>query len=187
MNDESGHIEIAHRSAGTTTATKPRKALPPSGASSRPGIWFDVEPFRAIMRELPPLFYEHWQEIALDKDVIALDPDFDRYVAMDLAGILLTHTVRVDGILVGYFISLVLPALHYRRSLQAFTDIYYLAKAARRGHLAQRFFQYVAADLKRRGVQKQSIMRKLHTDPRIGLLWERLGYRPIEVHYSKLL
>jgi hypothetical protein len=40
------------------------------------GIRFAVERLSAVMHELPPLFYEHWLEVALDKDRIALDLDF---------------------------------------------------------------------------------------------------------------
>ena len=40
------------------------------------GVRFAVERFAAVMAELPPLFYEHWLEVALDKDCLALDLDF---------------------------------------------------------------------------------------------------------------
>jgi len=151
------------------------------------GIHFAVERFEKVMPELPPLFYEHWCEVALDKDRIALDPAFERYVAMDRLGVLATYTLRRDKTLKGYFIAEVVPHLHYRQSLQAIQDIYYIHPNCRQGLIAQRFFRFVMADLKRRGVQKLQIMRKLHLDPRIGDLWLRLGFRPDEVWYSKLL
>ena len=151
------------------------------------GIRFTVERFESVMPELPPLFYEHWVEVAVDKDRIALDPDFNRYVALDRAGVLAMQTVRRDGQLKGYFISEVYPHLHYQKCLMAIQDIYYIHPNCRQGGCAAAFFRFVAADLKLRGVKKQLIMRKLHLDPRIGDLWERLGYRPDEVWYSKLL
>ena len=134
------------------------------------GIRFTVERFESVMPELPPLFYEHWLEVALDR-----------------AGVLAMQTVRRDGQLKGYFISEVYPHLHYQRTLMAIQDIYYIHPNCRQGGIAAAFFRFVAADLKLRGVKKQLIMRKLHLDPRIGDLWERLGYRPDEVWYSKLL
>ena len=139
------------------------------------------------MPELPPLFYEHWQEVALDKERIALDPDFRRYVIMDNAGILAMQTLRRDGTLKGYFISEVFPHLHYQQSLTAIQDIYYIHPNCRQGFVAANFFKFVASDLKARGVQKFLVMRKLHLDPRIGDLWERLGYRADEIWYSKIL
>lgn len=139
------------------------------------------------MAELPPLFYRHWMEVATDKDRIALDPDWQKYCEIDGAGLLVCHTLRVEGELAGYFISVVVPALHYKRSLQAFQDIYYILPEYRQGWLAYRFFRWTDRELKNRGVQRRSVMRKLHLDPRLDRLWLRLGYRPIEMWYSKIL
>src|SRR6516165_1241323 len=139
------------QSTNTPPATAPRTKLP-SAASSRyhdiidcppcvqralcgtmttistrdaaTGIRFTVERFESVMPELPPLFYEHWVEVAVDKDRIALDPDFNRYIALDRAGVLAMQTVRRDGQLKGYFISEVFPHLHYQRTLMAIQDIY---------------------------------------------------------------
>lgn len=148
---------------------------------------FQAENFRSFMGELPPLLYEHWLEVALDRDKIKLDPDFEKYVTIDDAGMLSSQTMRDNGKLVGYFISIVVPHLHYRQSLTASTDVYYIDPAHRRGLSSYRFLKFVERDLKRRGVQKHYTMRKLHLDPRIGDLWERLGYKPVELWYTKIL
>jgi hypothetical protein len=139
------------------------------------------------MEELPSLFYAHWLEVASDKDRISLDPDWQKYCQMDGAGMLVCHTLRVGGKLYGYFFSVVVPHLHYRKSLTAIQDIYYVARECRHGWLPYRFFKWTDKELKGRGVQRRYVMRKYARDPRIGNLWLRLGYRTNEVWYSKIL
>ena len=48
------------------------------------------------------MFHEHWKELALNQDTIKLDPDWDKFYALDVQGILRILTVRVEGRLVGY-------------------------------------------------------------------------------------
>ncbi len=161
-----------------------------SGAAAphrQPRFSFQAETFRSFMGELPPLLYQHWLEVALDRDKIKLEPNFEAYLAIDDAGCLASQTMRDDGALVGYFISIVVPHLHYKSSLTASTDVYFIDPAHRRGLVSYRFLRFVMRDLKRRGVQKHYTMRKLHLDPRIGDLWERLGYKPVELWYTKIL
>jgi hypothetical protein len=148
---------------------------------------FGVERFRDIMHELPPLFLAHWKEVAIDRESIALEPDFDKYVALDAAGVLAVQTARRDGALAGYFFSLVVPHLHYRSCLAALTDIYFLDPAARTGFAYPRFFAFVARDLRSRGVKKHWTMTKCHLNPKLGELWERMGYRRTETVYTKIL
>lgn len=160
-------------------------SLTPAVPDSGGGLSFQVERFADIMAELPPLFYEHWQEVAVDRDRITLEPDFAKYVQMEQAGILAVQTVRADGELVGYFFTAILPLLHYKSWMAGVTDIYFI-RPLYRGQ-GWRFFRFVIQDLKSRGVQKHFTMAKLHMDPRIGLLWQRMGYKPVETWFSKIL
>lgn len=148
---------------------------------------FGVERFRDIMHDLPPLFYAHWKEVAIDQDKVALDPDFDRYIELDKMGLLAIQTARLNGRLAGYFFTLVLPHLHYASLCAGLTDIYYLDHRARSGWGYPRFFRYVMDDLAKRGVKKHWTMTKCHLDPRLGEIWERMGYRRTETVYTRML
>jgi hypothetical protein len=148
---------------------------------------FATARFQEIMFDLPPLFLAHWKEVAIDRDRIALEPNFRQYQALDEAGCLAIQTARWDGDLAGYFFTLIVPHLHYQSCLAGLTDMYYLNERARVGWGYPRFFRYVMRDLAERGVKKHWTMTKCHLNPSLGQLWERMGYRRTETVYTKIL
>ena len=170
-------MRVSSQAAGSSLLTAAPQTAPLS---------FQVERFADMMAELPPLIYRHWREIALNQDAIKLDPDWEKYLALERAGCLFVATVRDGGALQGYWISFVYPHLHYKNSLQSFYDVYYVDPAHRGGRTALRFFRFVEAELKARGVQKLHTMVKLHRN-RASRLWEKLGYTAVEVVYTKVI
>lgn len=137
-----------------------------------------------LIEEFLPLLREHFKEIAHFKDIV-LDPDFAKYEAMDLTGRLLILTARVEGELVGYAIYFVMPALHYRRSLQAFQDVLYVAPEYRGGLLGMRLLKRSDQELKRMGVEVvRQHMKAAHS---FGPLLARLGYELEDLIYVKRL
>ncbi|HTN66402.1 MAG TPA: GNAT family N-acetyltransferase [Burkholderiaceae bacterium] len=148
-------------------------------------IEFQTEPYAVMKTEIRPLLLRHWEEIALDKDSIPLDPDWDEYDRLAALGQLHILTARQDGDLIGYFVGIVRPHLHYRTSLTAFNDVLYIAPQHRRGRTALRFFTAIADGLRERGVQKLYINTKMHMD--FGPLLEFLRYRKTETIYTLLL
>lgn len=143
--------------------------------------WCDIE------YELKQLFSDHWEEIARDKEIIKLNPDYKKYQALDKAGVLQVVTVRTseEQELVGYHVSLIHSHLHYSDSLTAFTDIFFLKQEYRKGRTGIKLFQFVEKCLKQKGVQKIYMGTKLHLD--ISNILEYLGYTPIEKIYTKLI
>lgn len=148
-------------------------------------ITFKKESFTKIMHELPPLFHEHWKEVALNKKQIPLDPDWSRYMDMDALGQIHMMTVRDDGILIGYYVALVWTHLHYKTSKTAWSDILYLHPAYRLGWTGYKLFVHVERMLKAEGVQRSYVMTKAHLP--INMIMKRLKYRLIERIFSKLL
>ena len=61
------------------------------------------------------------------------NPDYDKYLEMDKAGITHTVTAREDGKIIGYHVSFIMPHLHYKQSKTCFTDIYFISKEHRKG------------------------------------------------------
>lgn len=55
-----------------------------------------VESFADRLHELKPLLPLHWEELALDKDKVPLDPQYDTYIAREDHGEVLFVTLRDD-------------------------------------------------------------------------------------------
>jgi GNAT superfamily N-acetyltransferase len=165
----------------------PQKPLPLSGLAAPEFGW---ERFHAIAHELPPLFMEHWRELALNQDVISLDPDWDKYYRLDIEGVLRILTVRVpSGQLVGYVFLMVGPHLHYKSTLWGHGDMFYLDPLYRQGWTGVRLFKALIADAKTMGVVNLTLATKLHfMDNRVTKLLKRCGFMPIEtIHAMRLV
>ena len=161
--------------------------LPPK--LSAPGTpRFKWEKFRAISRELLPLWQRHWEEIAEDKDRVPLDLDFDAYFRLDLEGVLHILTVRVNGELVGYTFNLIGPHLHHHSTRTAQTEMFWLAPEQRSGWTGVRLFRLTRRGLRDRGVKLHHVNFKLSFKAgRVGKLLSRLGYRPSDIVMRQIL
>ncbi len=148
-------------------------------------ITFSVESWFEVVEEMKPLWPAHWEEVAMNKDEIKLNPDFKTYEQYQTDGALHIVVMRENGALVGYHISIVRPHLHYLQSLSAFTDVYYVSPKHRKGLAGIRLFQEVEKSLKARGVQKIFTGTKKHLD--MSKLFEYLGYKSTETLFTKLL
>jgi GNAT superfamily N-acetyltransferase len=142
-----------------------------------------VEQFSQVIEEAKPLLFRHWEEIALDKERVPLDPDWQRYAQLEAMGALSVVTMRERGRLVGYSCMVVQPGLHYRSCLEARMDIFWLAPECRGRMGGVRLFRAVEKELQRRGVKRIYAGSKLHKD--VSRLFEALGYTPIERWFSK--
>lgn len=148
-------------------------------------ITHQVELLADVKGEAVPLLRRHWEEIALNKDVVPLDPDWDMYLRMEAAGFFHATTARLDGALVGYAAYFLSRNLHYRSLFVAESDIFWLAPEHRQGMAGVRLLQAAERHLAAIGVNKVVNKVKLHHD--VGAVFERLGYAPIERVYAKLL
>lgn len=148
-------------------------------------VTYQIEHWNDIIGELKDCFLAHWDEVALDKDTILLDPDWFRYDALDRAGILHTITVRKNGVLIGYHVSLVGGHLHYASTLHAQVDIYYIKPEFRKGRTPINMFKYAEDSLRNIGVKKIYTGCKTHFDH--SRLFEFMDYRKTEIVYTKIL
>jgi GNAT superfamily N-acetyltransferase len=142
----------------------------------------------SLTEHLPELMYLlplHYEELALNKDKVPLDPQYEVYRERDAAGAVLFVTLRDAGELVGYFVGFIAPGLHYKTCLTCTMDIFYLRKDKRTGSGGVRLFRFVEAELKRRGVQRWFMGSKVHADA--SALFKRIGAAPVETYYSKWL
>lgn len=148
-------------------------------------VTYQVEQYPDIIEEMKGLFDAHWAEIASDRDAIKLNPKYDSYMNMHLAGLLHMVTARENGVMVGYLVSFVNTHLHYADCLTAHWDIYYISPSHRKGMVGIKLFTFSEKALIERGVQKIYAHTKIKND--IGTLLERLGYSPCERIYTKLV
>lgn len=148
-------------------------------------ITVQQEVFPPFLTECKPLFPKHWEELALDKDKIPLDPDYDEYLRRDKAGLVMPVTAREDGQLVGYSVNFVAPGLHYKTCLTLTTDIYWVLPDARGAKIGFALFGEVERLAKARGVQRIFAGVKEHFSA--GWMFERMGYLKVETYYSKFI
>ena len=134
----------------------------------------------------------HWDEVAVDKDIIPLAPDWDRAFKLQENDILHTAAMRRDGQLVGYNAFLVMPALHYRFTIHAINDVIFVSPEER-GTAGIKMIRGCEAMLRELGVVKILYHTKLHVavgakrQALVGDILSRLGYRLDEHIYSRLL
>ena len=144
-----------------------------------------VESLTDRLPELKPLFPLHFEELALNKDKVPLDPQYEVYLERDRQGAVLFVAARDAGELVGYFVGFIAPGLHYKTCLTCTMDIFYIHPSKRTGSAGIRLFRAVEAELRRRGVQRWFMGSKLHADA--SALFKRIGAVPVETYYSKWL
>lgn len=150
-----------------------------------PPLTFMVETWADCRTEMAPLWFVHWQEIAIHRDVIALDPDLEQYAAMQAAGMLCLLIARCEGRMVGYYASIIKPHLHYRTVLHAFTDVYYLLPEFRKGRNGIRLIDAAKRVWRERGVKKAFTATKKHLN--MGPVLLATGWEQTEDTYCILL
>ena len=144
-----------------------------------------VEEWDAVLPELMPHLPKHWHALALNKDKVPLDPQWNVYAAKQANGELMFMGLRQDGELVGYFIGFIAPGLHYKSCLTCVTDLFYVAPEARNCFGGLRLFRMVERELRRRGVQRWFMGSKNHAD--CTRLFAAIGAEPVETFYAKWL
>lgn len=150
-------------------------------------VIFAVERWETFYPDAKALFPLHWKEVALTQEAIPLDMDIERYAALDEADILHIVTARHAGRLIGYHTALVLGHLHYKSSLHALTDLYYISPLWRRGTIALKLFGTAHRSLKERGAVKVISGTKIHNSLDCSRLFEFMDYQLAEKSYTKLL
>lgn len=132
------------------------------------------------------LFEAHWREVESDLDRFPLEPDFEKFFALERAGVLVSFTAREErGGLAGYAIYFASPPLHHKSSVFAYCDSVYLAPEQRRGRAGIDLLRVAERVLVARGVAKIVYPVKLHHD--WGPVLERLGYAAAEQLYAKVV
>lgn len=148
-------------------------------------IAFQQEFLNTCEEESKVLIKEHWEEIALNKEKIKLNPDWEAYRLLEEHGKIKIFTAREDSNLIGYFVVFVDRHIHYKDHLFAVNDIIFLKEEYRKGFVGGKLIKFAEKCLKEDGVSVLSINTKVHK-PFDGLM-DFLGFKLIERVYSKYL
>lgn len=145
-------------------------------------ITAQCETYSTIIDEALNIFPTHWQELALNKDKVPLNPHYDIYQKKEKEGQLLVISLREEAKLIGYFVGFVGRSLHYKDMMTCTPDIYYVLQDKRLQNAGTILFNFVKQELKRRGVVYWVIGDKNHKSA--GEFFEGLGFNKIENYYS---
>jgi GNAT superfamily N-acetyltransferase len=148
-------------------------------------ITFAVEPLSTFEREADELFNKHWDEVAVNKDVIKLNIDWSQYRAQEASGAFCGVVARHAGRVIGYWVGFIRPHFHYADSLTAYTDIYFVDKAYRKNGAGAALFAFVEKTLAARGVERIFTATKQHLNH--SALFKALGYQETEIVFSKVI
>lgn len=134
-----------------------------------------------LAAEATSLILAHWNEVARNKELMVLDPDWGRYLLMQDAGKLIVLTARNEGRLVGYSISIIDKHLHYQGLTAAINDVIYLDPGLR-GTVGLRLLAATEDEGRARGAQ----LMLWHAKPGTSLdkLMARRGYGVQDILYS---
>lgn len=129
------------------------------------------------------LLKDHWQEVVANKEIMKLDPLFERYVARENDGGLHIVIAREDGVMVGYSVHfLCWTNMHYRNLKTAEDDVHYLVPRLRKTGIHEAMRRFALADMKAKGIQHVTARTKLaygHDN-----VLHRLGYKPLDQVYA---
>jgi N-acetylglutamate synthase-like GNAT family acetyltransferase len=146
---------------------------------------FQQEFFCDCYDEAKELLNMHYDEIALNKDLLKLNPSIEQYETAEKNGILKIFTARSEGKIVGYFAVLVNKSLHYQDHLYATNDVIFLHPDHRKGYTASKLIKFSIECLAQDGVSMLFMNTKIHKP--FDLLLQRLGFQHIENVYTKRL
>ena len=138
-----------------------------------------------VENDIRPLIQKHWEDIALNKDKIKLNPDWDAYYVLEQAGVLKIFTAREGDLLVGYFVVIIQYNMHYKDHLFASNDIIFLHPDYRKGRTGIKLIQFAEKCLKEDGVSVLSINTKVHKP--FDNLMQFLKFSLVERIYSKYI
>lgn len=150
-----------------------------------PHVSFKTEKWARVVHEMKELFPAHWEELALDRDKFPMDVCHDRYIQFEAAGALLLVTARADRKLVGYYVGMVLPHLHYQSSGNMLhTDMYFVKKEFRNG-VGAKLLMCAQEAGRKAGAAKMYLSCKLHSNHTD--LFQKMGFIPSDIMHVKVL
>jgi len=148
-------------------------------------VKYQEESYFDVKDDIKPLLQKHWDQSALYRDKINIDPDWNAYEIAYTHGILKIYTAREDSDLVGYLIVSVVPNMHSKSHILASCDLIFVIPEARKGMTGYKLINFAETKLKELGVSVFNINTKV--DAPFDSLMDRMSYNLVERAYSKYI
>ena len=130
-----------------------------------------------------PLFEEHYEEIARNKQIMKLKPNYKLYEALDSTGWLFVYVAMQDNVCIGYSMNIMMHHLHYADLRIAQNDILFVKKELRGGRLGLRLLKATEDHARSEGCKLMLWHAKENTA--LAKLLPKLKYGVQEIMYSK--
>lgn len=147
-----------------------------------------------VVCQATALVERNWVEVALNKRLMVLDPDWPQYYAMEEQGLLLCLGAYVDLELVGYTVDfLIVSHPHYRGMCVGQADVIYVAPEHRAGGVGVRLIKKGEQLIREwaKKVDKPCLRLEHAKDTEAGKalreLLPRMGYHVQDIIFSKEL
>lgn len=102
--------------------------------------------------QVDALLRDHWEEVAKNKDLMALAPDWDRYAMLENSGNLFTLFALEGSRVVGYSCNVIDKHMHYKELTIASNDVLFVAPD-QRGTVGLRLINETEKHAKQQGAQ----------------------------------
>ena len=129
------------------------------------------------------LFEEHYEEIARNKQVMKLKPNWQLYDQMNATGWLFIYIAMQDDVCIGYSMNIMMYHLHYADLRIAQNDVLFVKKEFRGGRLGLRLLKATEDYAKSEGCKLMLWHAKENTA--LDKLLPKLKYGVQEIMYSK--
>ena len=144
-----------------------------------------IKDIDSIKDQIQVLIKRHYAELTLDKDVMKLAPDWDRYNELNSLG-KLSIVAAYDGEkIVGYSVFFLNEHIHYKNNIIANNDVLFLAPEYRLGMTGIKLIKYSEMILQQLGVSKVIWHVKMAKDFR--KLLHRMGYQDEDIIVGRAL
>ena len=132
-----------------------------------------------------PLFEEHYEEIARNKQIMKLKPDEETYRKMESAQQIFILSARQDDVLIGYSVNFVTNHLHYADLRIAQNDLLFISKEHRGGRIGLKLIRETENHATSLGCKLMLWHCKENTT--LSALLPRIKYGVQDIIYSKEL
>lgn len=103
-----------------------------------------------------PLLVQHWKEVATDRELMVLAPDWGKYRAVEAAGMLLALSAWDGEQMVGYTVGFIQHHLHYSDLLYYQNDVLFVTASHRKSGVGPALVERTGKEAKLRGAAAQT-------------------------------
>ena len=150
-----------------------------------PTTTIELSTLEDIKGVIESLFEEHYEEIARNKQIMKLKPNWDVYHKAEDLGTLFTYLAKKEGKCVGYSSNMIGNHLHYADLLYCQNDLLFVSKEHRGGSLGIKLMKATEKHAKLLGCKLMLWHAK--QDTTLAQMLPRLKYGVQDIVFSKEL